>query len=1040
MSKIYRGLFLFLFVFISGVAMAQETKEVTGKVTDADGAPVPGATVRVVGGRAGTATDENGEFKFTILNNIQAINVSAIGYQEQTVSLTGGPLLITLTRSGDADEAGQEVIVTGVLGLSARKRDLGYATTVVSNRAVNQANTINIANGLQGKVAGLNVTTINSGVFETVKINLRGIRSLTGSNNPMLLLDGVPTAISYLSSLNPNDIEDVNVLKGTSAAAIYGPDARNGVIVVVTKKGTRGAPVVTYGYSAQFQNVSFYPKFQTKFGSGGYGEYIPYENWSWGPAYDGSIKEVGYELEDGSIQKLPYSPTNDREKFFNTGLLSQHNLSFSAQDFYLSVQDAAIKGIVPDDENRKTGIRMNTSKTYGMFKASFDVNYIQSNYSVFDDGAMGDYNAGLNVGLNNGLMNLIFNTPAHIPLTRYKDFRNDPYATYDGYFTNYGHNPYFAIDNWRRKGKKQDLLSNLTLNLKPTDWLEFTYRVGMAGNTEFYTRTSKGITPTPYSVSHRGFKRVPQALTESSYYGLRLSNEFFGAVDKQISSDLRFKAIAGTYYRDTRSKNNNMSAANLIIPDLFNISSRTGEPGVSSSFLNSRLFSLYGSVGLNYKNWANIEIVGRNDKTSVLSLDNNSYFYPGVNASVVLSDALNIKNDFLNFLKVRASWNKTGNADISPYQLAATFSQGSGFPYGNLPGYSANTTTYTPDLKPEFINSSEVGIDAGFLNNRISLEATYYYQKNTNQIVSIRVSEATGYRNAFVNAASFDNKGFELDLKLNPLFNLGEVSFDFNSNFSYNDSKINSIYQDLDEIFAGGYNNFAANYAIKGYPAFVFKATDYLRDSDGRVIVDPVSGYPSADPSLKTYGRTQPLWIVGLNPVINYKSLMLSALFEYRGGHYAYHGIGAAMAWTGVSEATALYNRQPFVFPNSSIENPVSPGTYIPNTDVAVSNVNDFYTGIYRDVASNFLTSASSWRFRELALRYEVPVKIFGQQNIIKGLSVAVTGRNLLLWLPKENQYTDPDFNFTDGNTSGISDSAINPPVRTFGGNVIIRF
>ena len=247
----------------------------------------------------------------------------------------------------------------------------------------------------------------------------------------------------------------------------------------------------------------------------------------------------------------------------------------------------------------------------------------------------------------------------------------------------------------------------------------------------------------------------------------------------------------------------------------------------------------------------------------------------------------------------------------------------------------------------------------------------------------------------------------------------------------------------MDQLSIGGYVS-SGNYALLGKPAFIIKATDYLRDDQGRVIVDPISGYPSQDPDPKEYGRTMPLWTVGLNPSVRWKGFNLSALFEYKGGHYAsFFAMGSDMAWTGVSEATAYNNRERFVLPNSSYEDPANPGTYLPNTSITVSNPNDFFTGVYRTVASNFITSAATWRLRELALSYDVPQSFLTRQNVVKGLNIALTGRNLFLWVPSTNQFSDPDFNSVSDdyeNTFGIINSQSNPPVRNYGFTITAKF
>ncbi|MBL7932579.1 MAG: SusC/RagA family TonB-linked outer membrane protein [Bacteroidia bacterium] len=1041
---------LLLACFAIGLqVLVAQTREISGKVTSADdGGALPGVSVSVKGTTLGTITDMDGVFRLKVPQDAKTLTFTFVGMTSQEVSI-GNQTTINVKLA--SENIAVEEVVVAALGIQRQKRDLGYSTTNIKSEELTQGKSLSVASSLQGKVAGLNISSLNSGVLEDVKINMRGIRSLTGNNDPMLLLDGVPVALALLKTINPNDVESVNVLKGTSAAAVYGPDARNGVIVVTTKTGSKdGKPDIIVSNSTQFSQVSFFPKFQTQFGSGGYGAYIPYENWSWGPAFDGSDVVLGETLEDGDKQMVKYSPIkNNRKDFFNTGLVLQNDVSYSAKDFYISVQDANITGVVPDDENRRTGIRLNASQTYNKFSVAFNTNYIHQKYEVFDNSAMGDYYSANNVGLNGGLMNLIFNTPAQVPLTSYKDFTNNKFAAYNNYFNRYGINPYIALDTWRRKGLDQNLISSLDLKLSPTDWLDLNYRAATTYQSTVIQTNTKRLVVNPYGAG-RGIDNIPQSVENSTYVGNRLSSEFYANFHKTFG-DFNINVLGGTYVRQVSSRTTGVDASNLVIEGLYNISARPGELGGTSTEVRSRLFSVYGSASVNYKNFANLEVTGRNDKTSVLDPSNNSFFYPGVNASLVLTDAVpSIKSDVFNFMKLRASWNKTGNADIAPYRLSATFSQltdtddPSGFPFNGIPGYSADRTKFDKYLKPEFIESTEFGFEASFLKSRITLDATYYNQRNTNQIISVRVPRSTGYTFANVNAASFKNYGFETQLKVTPLIDLGDVKIDFTANYSYNNSEVLSIYQDLQEVSIGGYT-MASNIAVVGKPAFVFNATDYKRDDQGRVIVDAVTGFPIIDEVNKKFGRTLPLHIIGLSPSVQWKGLSVSALFEYKGGYNTFNMIGNEMAWTGVSEITGANHRERFVIPNSVYEDPQNPGKYIPNTNITVYDVNEFFTSDnYRNVASNFITSAASWRFRELAITYELPKSFLSKQNLVQGVTIGLVGRNLALWLPKTNVYSDPDFrgnnDFITGNITGISNATVNPPTRTLGGTLSVRF
>lgn len=1027
---------LFVLMLCSLLAFSQ-TRTITGRVIDDAGQPVAGASVIIKGTTLGASASAEGNFSINAkTGDVLVISATNFGTREVTVGAQNSVSAVLNRSTGFMDE----VVVTA-LGITRQRKELGYATAKVDNAELIQAKPLNVASGLQGKVSGLNITTVNNSVFSDVKINLRGIRSLTGNNNPMLLLDGVQVALSYLSSINPNDIQDVTILKGSSGAGVYGPEARNGVIVVTTKKGSRGnTPVITVSHTTQVERIAFLPEMQEEFGMGGYGEYIPYENWSWGPAFDGSERVLGHELPDGSEQTHTYiARPDEKKKFFNSGITLQNDISFATKDFYLSIQDANIKGIVPNDRNRRTGVRLNTSKEYGIFKVGANINYIQQNYEVFDDVQMSNYFTAQNVGLNDGLLNLIFSTPVNIPITRYKDYKNDKFSTYNNYYNDYGMNPYFAIDNWRQTGRNDNLLANLELNLRPADWVALTYRA--ASTTTMFTArsVSKGEEANSYGLG-RGIASIPGAVFEYSTRNGRLSSEFFASFNHSVS-DFRFNLIAGHYYRQVDSKVANVNASGLTVPELFTVNNALGSLGGSSTISRSRQMSVFGVLNVNYKGWANLEVTGRNEWTSVLAIGNNSYFFPGVNLSLVLSDVVDVlKGDIVSYVKLRGSWNKTGNADISPFSLESTFgNQSLGFPYGDLPGYTANNTSYDPNLTPEFINSKELGLELAFFRNRVNLELAYYNQNNTDQFVTVPVSGATGYSNLFRNAASFVNRGVELDLRLTPVVKFKDGNIEFRANVTYNDSEVKSIYADLDKIQIGGYPTLAANFAIVGSPAFVWMATDYNRDPEGRVIVNAENGMPERNPNLQVFGRTMPLWIVGLSPTVNWKGLSLSAVAEYRGGHYNYNHLGYEMAWTGISKATAVNHRERFVVPNSVYWDG---SKHVPNTNIAVENVNDFFTGTntFRGVGTNFLTSAASWRIREISLAYEVPASLLGRTKFIKGMTVALVGRNVALWLPKTNEFTDPDFNTSTGNTSGVNNATINPPTRIFGGNITLTF
>lgn len=1026
---------LTMLMFFCALAFGQN-RTISGRVTDEKGEALPGASVRIKGTRTGVAADNDGQFRL-LAKTGDVLTVSGAGLETTEVTIgAGNTVTIAVKRT---NTIGTEVVVTA-LGVSRQPKELGYSATKIKNSELTQAKVVNLQNGLTGKVSGLNVQTVNSGVFSDTRITLRGIRSLTGNNQPLLVVDGVPMSLGFINSLNPNDISDVTVLKGNTAAAVYGQDGSNGVIVVTTRKGVRGnRPTITVSNTTTVEKVAYMPALQTRFGSGssedanGTGIYDPIENQCYGPAFDGSEVQIGRTLADGSKYMVTYvARPEEKKKFWDLGVTTQNDVSYSTGDergtFYLSAQDANIRGIQPGDRRRRSTFRIAASKEYGIFKASYNLNYVAGAYDV----ASGS-------GQSSAYW-LLMNTPMQIPITRFKDWRNDPWASQNGYFSDYYYNPYQLIDTRRSNGRSDDVLGNIELNLKPTKWLNLTYRAGTTLSTTSSKSRVEGIFYSPYAKSSGKYiaaTDVQPSVSDGESFGNRITSEVFANARKTFHK-LSLDFLAGQSLIQTYSKGISVSGSNLVIPSLFNVANRTGEPGASESFSKRRTVAAFGKLAIGWDEWVYLELTGRNEWDSRLAKQNRSLFYPGGSVSFLLSEAIPaIKSSkFLSYLKVRGSAAKSGNVNLGIYQLESTFANGSGFPYGTLPGFTASNTALNPNIKPEFVNSKEIGLELGFLKNRINLEVTAYQQDNTNQVIDVQISSATGYTATKVNAAKFQNKGLEFDLRLTPLVKFSNgINIDFKGNFSINDSKVQALYQGLNELSPGN-----ANYAIVGQPAYMFKLTDYLRDPQGRVIVDAVTGLPSLDPTPKRFGRTLPKYILGLNPSISWKSLSITATAEYRGGNEVYNGIGPDLDFTGVSARSATNGRRRFVMPNSSYWDG---SKYVENTSINVfSGGYGFWeqTAYNRNINSNYLTSAAFWKIREIAITWELPAKLVAKTKIVKKAVLGAVGRNLFTWLPKTNQWTDPEFSNTTGNVQGVNTIDNIPPTRIFGGTLTLTF
>jgi TonB-linked SusC/RagA family outer membrane protein len=1040
-------------VLLYAITASAQTRPISGKVTDDKGEPVPYASVVIKGTNTGVAADAAGMFKINAkTGDVLVITSTGFATKEVTVGTTS-TLSISVTR--ESNSIG-EVIVTTSLGLQSKTKALGYSIAQVKSAELTAGKSTNLQNGLTGKVSGLNVLTTNNSVFADTRITLRGIRSLTGNNQPMLILDGTPLSLSYISSINPNDIERVDVLKSASSTAIYGPDGVNGAIVITTKKGSKAKPTITFSNTTQIETISYLPKFQKTYGSGydkdpitGNGTYTPYEQQSWGDAFDGSIRQLGEDGPGGIKLMVPYSYNEKgRKNFFATGVTNQTDVSYSTGDFYMSAQNVTIKGVLEGDENNRRTVTLKSEKEYNKFKASFNVRYTQSQYNVTTNNRIVYYD--------------VTSAPGQVDLSMFKDWKNDYFSSPDGYYTSYldnnGKTPYFAKDNYRETGRNDDILANAQLDFKATSWLNFTYRVGTTLSSQDIHRTRGAFTHNPLITVTRSSPQVTNitaSVTDGNTLNSRLTSEFFMNLSHRFGK-FNVGGLLGHSYRETRRKAVTAGSNNLGTSELLSIVARKGEPTVGVGNSKTRLERLFGKINLEYDGWAFLEATGSYDKDSRLASPSGdfptsqiAFFYPGVNASILLSEVIPaIKSSkTVSYLKIRGAISKSGNAGaLDAYSLETLFDNATFFPYGATSGYLASLNYNSPRFDPEFVVNKEVGLEMSFFKNKIGVEASYYTQDNTNQIIGVQLGNPTGYTQATQNAAAFTNNGVEVDLKFTPLVKIKNISIDFKVNYAYQTSKITKIIEGVSELGIGNFN-----YAIVGQSAYVFKLTDYNRDAEGHVIVG-ADGMPTANPNLTMFGNTQPNHILGLNLGVTWKDLTFSAVAEYRGGNQIVSDdLGGFMDDNGISERSAQNGRRAFVFPNSVYFD----GTkYVTNTDryTQVYGREFWNSELNTDVQTNYLSSGAFWKLREVSISYNIPKKFY-KVNAIKGITVGVSGRNLLMFVPKSNQWTDPEFSSTgstatlgnptganSGNAQGRNTANNLPPTRIFGASISVLF
>jgi len=1057
-------------------------KQYSGRVTDQKGQPVPFVTVQVKGTKVGTSADGDGNFTIRAKPGATLV-ISGAGFESKQVEVTDGPMAVQVSRK---ESSLAEVVITGALGVQRQARELGYSTAKISGTSLNQAAPISAVNGLTGKVSGLQINTVNNGLFAPTRVTLRGNRSLTGNNQPLYVVDG---AIFYndISTLNPDDIIDITVLKGSSASAVYGSDASNGVIIITTRKGTRGKAQINFSSTVSAEHVSYMPALQQRFGSNGGEQWIndfndlstmiPYENQAYGPAFrPGAVVPIGRVIYDGTFQTIPYEPVkNQKEDFFNTAITTQNTFSYSAGDdnsrFFVSAQDVNSKSVVPNDYGRRDVFRLGGSKTTGIFTSDFTMAYTYKQTNLCSNEA--------------SLYDNLLNTPTDIPISRYKDWATNKYATLDGYFNDYYTNPYWIAANDRSVTDDHNLEGNIHLGLKPTSWLNFSYRLAAnylgrsntisnagANYSLFASTESDSIMYSNYAgngttlVTNQGLKynaslgNSQPTYQVTGYTNFLVTSDFLATFNKSLNKQFNLTATVGTTYMDNKITGQTINAGALFFP-VYNVGSLTGIPGVSNEVEEARKLGYFGEATVGFNNFAFLHGSYRTDIDSRLSKANRFIPYYDIDASLVVSDLIQSmgKSDGLNFLKVRVAHSVTGNVSAlgqgsqyiadGAYATDATLygTTGLGFPYNGVGGYALNNTIANPNIKPETVAEDEVGVELGY-NSLVTLTAAVYQQKLTNGIVYAQIPSSSGFTKALVNAASTLNKGLETELQAN-IIRTKNWTWRVGVNYTYYQSNVVAINggqqslaisQTVNPYLNTGQNNGANpnSFAVVGHPYPVIESYDWVRDAQGHVIVDAVTGEPTKSTNLSILGQATPKDILGITTNLSWKRFTFAATIDYRGGYKIFNVIGESLDFTGNGLTTAATGRQNFVFPNSVL---IVNGKSVPNTNVTVQDANfNFWPSLYNSVGANYVISADAWKLREATISYDIPKDIFQGTKILQKATISLSGRNLLMLRPSTNKWTDPEFNEGTGNDVGRTGEGQTPPTRIYTASLNLTF
>ncbi|MCB0504181.1 MAG: SusC/RagA family TonB-linked outer membrane protein [Cyclobacteriaceae bacterium] len=1042
MKRILQLLALTGILFSSSLLYAQD-RTVSGKITSADdGSPIPGANVLLKGTTNGTVTDIDGNYKLTVPSNGATLIVSFIGYGSKEIPI-GARAVIDVALETDITEL-SEVVVTA-FGVEKEKKALGYAVEDVGSQELVKSQTRSAIQAIQGKVAGVQITNASGAPGASTNIVLRGTSSLTGNNQALFIIDGVPVNNSNnnaggilqgavdggnaINDLNPEDIESMSILKGASAAALYGSRAANGVVIITTKKGknTNGKINIDYNTSYQFERVLVLPTLQNQFGQGQAGDNLNFLNdqESWGDAFNGELRPYGSIILDPASEYFntqrvkPYDalPDNLRE-FWDIGTMFTNSLALSGgtenAKVRLSLSDLKQTGVVPGTELKRNTFAINSSAKMDKFDFGVIANYVRQKNDLAINGQGGE-----------SPYNQVIQTSRSISIIEQRDLSN-PYNGVDWYYTPFIQNPYFNLFNDSYVKTLNRIYGNFNIGYQPIEMLRFTAKLGVDHISDNRKRVKERRIAS--ALSPNGGANEPGFIQNEAWSNDQIDANFTANFNKDLTSDINLNVLVGYNYNE-RSGSAIVSSVNATsIPGFDDISNGSSAVSSTESRTKRRLLGAYAQADFSYKGFWFLGATFRNDWSSTLPKENNSFSYPSVYTSFVLTDAVDLGiENILTYAKFRASYAKVGN-DAPPYSTASVFFAPQGgpgssitgnfgrvdFPLNGVPGFTEGNVIGNPNLTPEFTTELEFGTDLRFLNDRIGIDLTYFTKKSEDQIVTVQAPPSSGFSFQVLNSGTIENKGWEVLLKGTPI-----KTADWRWDISVNYTKIESLVSSLpsgDLTIGVGLANYQLK-AIEGEPYGIFEAPTALRDPNGNLVVDG-NGLPQQAPAPEHFGSVQPDWLGGLTTSLSFKGFTLSATFDHKQGGNVYSRTAGSTYFNGTAVETAFNNRERFIVPFSVVDN--GDGTYSPNTvplTYASNNIRQYWN-VINGFGEYLIFDGSYTKLRELSLSYDLSKSLL-KPTPFTGVNVSIYGRNLWINTPKRNTFIDPEVNsFTSGNTN----------------------
>ncbi len=1029
---------VFVFLLITGSMWAQNLN-VTGKVTDKKGEPVIGVYVLVEGTRTGTSSDINGNYAITAPANGKLVFTS-MGYKE-VVATVNGRAKIDVVMEDDARVLG-DVVVTA-LGIKKERKALGYAVSDIKSEELMKNKTANPISSLSGKIAGVNITQSSGAAGSGAQIILRG--GTSGSegkdNQPLFVVDGViydnsstlvgnsafdgsyksaTTTSNRVMDINPEDIENMSVLKGPAASALYGSRAANGVVLITTKKGKEGVVEVNVNSKLSTAWAKSLPEVQTQY-TRGYME----------DQYDKNKNYLGTVFNDFSYnswgEKSTANTYDNIGSFFQGGLIYDQSASVAGgtknSNYYLSGSYYDQQGLVPQTGYNKYTFRFNGEQKVGIFTFNANAAYSQAHTDRTLTAA------GLYGSQGTGALYGVYNWSPFDDMTHYTNEDGSRFRMFDDRLQPWEErdNPYWIINKNKMYDDTDRFTGSLSVKADVTDWWFIQYRLGI----DSYTQVNSNRIGANGAIKQVWENGMMSDNTRRFKY---LSHNIISNMGKKFG-DFDLNLLLGAATDDTETDANYMMAWNFSVPNFYSYANASTEnKQFSHSASQKRLVGVFGEFRASWKNLLYVTVTGRNDWTSTLPIENRSYFYPSVSGSFVFTELLP-KNDILTFGKLRASWAKVGK-DTGAYETNTSLWP-VGTYLGGKVGVGNSWTRGNPYIKPEMTKSTEVGVELGLLKNRLRVDYAYYTNDSYNQILSPRGPQSTGYIFCSINAGNVYNKGMELTISGTPI-ETKNLTWDMALNIAGNRGTLDGLPAGMDVMYvtdvqyagaqAASFNggNFMAIAGTK-WTRYKYdpEVEGSVKEADGKIILDN-NGMPTYTTALKEVGNREAKFSGGFNNTITWKNFSFNMLWEFRVGGDVINGTKYAMTASGVSKFSGEIRNKPL-----TVEGVNASGAPVTNTwttdntylfnGVQTSGYNiikSYYSSYYPMETANYITDVKLLRLRTLSVMYELPKRLLEKTGFLKRASISASANNLLLFTNYEG---DPEVAASGAGVGGSS-------------------